>query len=93
MCAYWVLHKVSKHSRFKGKPNTAVAQAFFNKQAGSKRPVTKTGAGQWGASLSFTGSLHDLHVASLSKKTVRGRSVRAKIPDHPGSLGMGFLWQ
>ena len=44
------------------KPNTAVPQAFYNKQAGTKRLVTETGAGQWGTSLSFAGSLYDLQV-------------------------------
>ena len=44
------------------KPNTAVAQAFFNKEAGIKRLVTETGAGQWGSSLAFAGALFDLEV-------------------------------
>jgi tryptophan synthase beta chain len=35
------------------KPNTAVAQAFYNKEAGTKRLVTETGAGQWGSSLAM----------------------------------------
>jgi tryptophan synthase beta chain len=35
------------------KPNTAVAQAYYNKQAGTKRLATETGAGQWGSSLSM----------------------------------------
>lgn len=35
------------------KPNTAVAQAYYNKQAGVKRITTETGAGQWGSALSF----------------------------------------
>jgi tryptophan synthase beta chain len=35
------------------KPNTAVAQAFFNKEEGVKRISTETGAGQWGSALSF----------------------------------------
>src|SRR6516164_1821219 len=35
------------------KPNTAVAQAFYNKQAGTSRLTTETGAGQWGSALSF----------------------------------------
>ena len=35
------------------KPNTAVAQAYYNKQAGIKRITTETGAGQWGSALSF----------------------------------------
>ena len=38
------------------KPNTAVAQAFYNKEAGVKRLATKTGAGQWGSSLAFAGA-------------------------------------
>ena len=35
------------------KPNTAVAQAYYNKVAGTKRLATETGAGQWGASLAL----------------------------------------
>jgi tryptophan synthase beta chain len=35
------------------KPNTAVAQAYYNKQAGITRLATETGAGQWGASLAL----------------------------------------
>jgi len=35
------------------KPNTAVAQAFYNKREGVKRLATETGAGQWGSALSF----------------------------------------
>ena len=35
------------------KPNTAVAQAYYNAQAGTKRITTETGAGQWGSSLAF----------------------------------------
>ena len=44
------------------KPNTAIPQAFYNKQAGVKRLTTETGAGQWGTSLSFAGSLFDIDV-------------------------------
>jgi tryptophan synthase beta chain len=44
------------------KPNTAVAQAFYNKEAGVKRLITETGAGQWGSSLSMAGALFDLDV-------------------------------
>ena len=39
------------------KPNTAVAQAFYNKEEGTKKIVTETGAGQWGSSLAFACSL------------------------------------
>jgi tryptophan synthase beta chain len=35
------------------KPNTAVAQAYYNKKFGIERMVTETGAGQWGSALSF----------------------------------------
>lgn len=35
------------------KPNTAVAQAFFNKEAGTKALTTETGAGQWGSALAM----------------------------------------
>ncbi len=35
------------------KPNTAVAQAFYNKQDGTRRITTETGAGQWGSALAF----------------------------------------
>jgi len=44
------------------KPNTAVAQAFYNKEAGIKRLSTETGAGQWGSSLAFAGALFDIDV-------------------------------
>ena len=35
------------------KPNTAIAQAYYNKAAGVKRLTTETGAGQWGSALSL----------------------------------------
>jgi len=35
------------------KPNTAVAQAWYNKQFGIKKLTTETGAGQWGSALAF----------------------------------------
>ncbi|MEU5306877.1 TrpB-like pyridoxal phosphate-dependent enzyme [Streptomyces noursei] len=44
------------------KANTAVAQAFYNKEAGIRRLVTDTGAGQWGSSLAFAGALFGLAV-------------------------------
>jgi len=99
------------------KPNTAVPQAFYNQQAGVKRLVTETGAGQWGTSLAFAGSLYGMQVEvfqvrvsydqkpyrravmetygarclpSPSTETVYGRSVLAKNPDHPGSLGIAI---
>ena len=44
------------------KPNTAVAQAWYNQQAGIKRLSTETGAGQWGSSLAFAGALFGIDV-------------------------------
>lgn len=44
------------------KPNTAVAQAFFNKIGGTKALTTETGAGQWGSALSMAGQFFDLPV-------------------------------
>jgi tryptophan synthase beta chain len=42
------------------KPNTAVAQAFFNKEAGTKALTTETGAGQWGSALSMACNFFNL---------------------------------
>lgn len=42
------------------KPNTAVAQAYYNAKQGIKRLSTETGAGQWGSSLAFACSFFDL---------------------------------
>ncbi|HBC58404.1 MAG TPA: TrpB-like pyridoxal phosphate-dependent enzyme [Gammaproteobacteria bacterium] len=44
------------------KPNTAIPQAYYNKQAGIKRLTTETGAGQWGCSLSLAGQIFGLDV-------------------------------
>ena len=44
------------------KPNTAVPQAFYNREAGIRKLVTETGAGQWGSSLSFAGALYGIEV-------------------------------
>ena len=44
------------------KPNTAVAQAFYNHEAGIRKISTETGAGQWGSSLAFAGALFGIEV-------------------------------
>ena len=44
------------------KPNTAVAQAWYNRQAGIRRLTTETGAGQWGSSLALAGQMFGLDV-------------------------------
>ena len=44
------------------KPNTAIAQAYYNKMEGVKRITTETGAGQWGSSLAFACKLFDIEL-------------------------------
>ncbi len=44
------------------KPNTAVAQAYYNKQEGIKRITTETGAGQWGSALAFAGACFGMEI-------------------------------
>jgi len=44
------------------KPNSAVAQTFFNKQAGIKRMTTETGAGQWGSALAFATQMFEIEL-------------------------------
>jgi len=44
------------------KPNSAVAQAYYNKAAGIRRLTTETGAGQWGSSIALAGNMFGLEV-------------------------------
>jgi tryptophan synthase beta chain len=44
------------------KSNTAVPQAFYNREAGIRKLSTETGAGQWGSSLAFAGQLFGIEV-------------------------------
>src|SRR3954467_4627142 len=44
------------------KPNTALPQAYYNKQEGVTRLATETGAGQWGSALAFAGAVFGLDV-------------------------------
>ena len=87
------------------KPNTAVPQAFYNKQAGVKRLSTETGAGQWGSSLAFAGALFGLEVkvfmvrVSYDQKPYRralmetyGATCIAS-PSNETQSGRGFLAQ
>ena len=57
------------------KPNTAVAQAFYNKEEGVKKLSTETGAGQWGSSLAFAGSVFGLEVLPGSCSTSKYAST------------------
>jgi tryptophan synthase beta chain len=85
------------------KPNTAVAQAFYNAESGIRRLTTETGAGQWGTALSFACAQFGLECmvymvrASFDSKPYRkvmmdvwgGKVVPSPVddPSHPGSLG------
>ncbi len=59
------------------KPNSAVAQAYFNHRAGVRRLVTETGAGQWGSALALAGQMFGIDVrvfmvhASFEQKPFR----------------------
>jgi tryptophan synthase beta chain len=44
------------------KPNTAIPQAFYNREEGVTRLATETGAGQWGSALAFAGALFGIEV-------------------------------
>ncbi len=50
------------------KPNTAVAQAFYNREEGVAKISTETGAGQWGSSLAFAGALFGIDVSVFMVK-------------------------
>ncbi len=66
------------------KPNTAVAQAYYNRQAGIKRLTTETGAGQWGSSLALAGQLFGLEV--------RVYMVRVSYEQKPFRRSMMHTW-
>jgi tryptophan synthase beta chain len=88
------------------KPNTAVAQAFYNQADGIPRLATETGAGQWGTALSFACSQFDLECkvymvrSSFEQKPYRkvlietwgGDVVPSPVDDstNPGSLGLAI---
>ena len=44
------------------KPNTAIPQAFYNKEEGIKRIATETGAGQWGSARAYAGAMFGLEI-------------------------------
>jgi tryptophan synthase beta chain len=47
------------------KPNSAIAQAYYNKKEGVKKITTETGAGQWGSSLAYACSLFEFRMRNL----------------------------
>ena len=66
------------------KPNTAVAQAYYNQQEGIRRLTTETGAGQWGSSIALAGSMFGL--------TVRVYMVRVSYQQKPFRRSMMETW-
>ena len=67
------------------KPNTAVAQAYYNAEEGIKRLTTETGAGQWGSALAFAGGLFGLEVMVYMVKV--SLPAEAVPPRAHGDLG------
>ncbi len=76
------------------KPNTAIAQAYYNKQAGVRRIATETGAGQWGSALAMACRFFDLEClvfmvrASYEQKPYRRifmEAFRAEVQPSPTS--------
>jgi tryptophan synthase beta chain len=61
------------------KPNTAIPQAYYNKQAGMKRIATETGAGQWGTSMALAGKLFGLDVTVYMVKVSYGQKPYRRI--------------
>jgi tryptophan synthase beta chain len=88
------------------KPNTAVAQAFYNQAEGASRLTTETGAGQWGSALAYACAQFGIDCkvymvrASYDQKPYRkilmetwgSEVVPSPVdhPDHPGSLGLAI---
>ncbi|MDF5719893.1 MAG: TrpB-like pyridoxal phosphate-dependent enzyme [Rhizonema sp. PD37] len=68
------------------KPNTAIPQAYYNKKAGVKRLTTKTGAGQWGSSLSLAGTFFGLEiVVYMVKVSYRQKPYRRALMEAYGA--------
>lgn len=61
------------------KPNTSIAQAYYNKQAGIKRIATETGAGQWGIAMSLAGRMFGLEVVVYMVKVSFNQKPYRKI--------------
>jgi len=66
------------------KPNTSIPQAWYNRQAGIRRLVTETGAGQWGCSLALAGQLLGV--------SVRVYMVRVSYEQKPYRRSMMQTW-
>ena len=77
------------------KPNTAVAQAYYNKAAGTRRLTTETGAGQWGCAMSYACNYFGLELlvfmVKVSYNQKPGRKImmnsyNAKVIPSPSNL-------
>lgn len=61
------------------KPNTAIAQAFYNKAAGTHAMTTETGAGQWGTALSMACNFFDMDLEVYMVKVSYGQKPYRRI--------------
>ena len=61
------------------KPNTAVPQAFFNKEAGTKALTTETGAGQWGSALAMACNFFGIDLEVYMVKVSYGQKPYRRI--------------
>ncbi len=66
------------------KPNTALAQAYYNKKQGTERLVTETGAGQWGSALAMSCAYWGMKC--------RVYMVAAELRQKPGRKTMMETW-
>lgn len=68
------------------KPNTAIAQAYYNKKAGTKAMTTETGAGQWGSALAFACNAFDLELeVYMVKVSYQQKPYRRNLMETYGS--------
>ena len=68
------------------KPNTAIAQAFYNKKSGTKAMTTETGAGQWGSALAFACNVFDLELeVYMVKVSYQQKPYRRNLMETYGS--------
>src|SRR5574338_1322853 len=68
------------------KPNTAIAQAFYNKAAGTHAMTTETGAGQWGSSLAFACNIFGLDLeVYMVKVSYQQKPYRRNLMETYGS--------
>jgi tryptophan synthase beta chain len=66
------------------KPNTAIAQAYYNKKEGVTRIATETGAGQWGSALAYSCAMFGIELKVYMVKVNNQKPYR-RIMMEPGS--------